>query len=62
MSELLGRFHVPVTGAILIGVSRRRSGGYGYGYGYGYGNRGGKGDSASERPSRRERRQSESLS
>lgn len=62
VSELLGRFHVPVTGAILIGVSRRRSGGYGYGYGYGYGNRGGKGDSASERPSRRERRQSESLS
>lgn len=32
-SELLGRFHVPVAGAILIGVSDGR--GYGYGYGYG---------------------------
>jgi len=34
-SELLGRFHVPVAGAILIGTSGGR--GYGYGYGYGYG-------------------------
>ena len=32
-SELLGRFHVPVAGAILLGVPRPRSYGYGYGYG-----------------------------
>ncbi|KAB7744853.1 P-loop NTPase [Nostocoides sp. F2B08] len=33
VSELLGRFHVPVTGAILVGTPSRRSDGYGYGYG-----------------------------
>lgn len=39
VAELLGRFQVPVTGAILIGAPARRSEGYGtrYGYGYGYG-------------------------
>lgn len=33
VSELLGRFHVPVTGAILVGTPSKRSDGYGYGYG-----------------------------
>lgn len=33
VSEFLGRFHVPVTGAVLVGVPTRRSDGYGYGYG-----------------------------
>jgi capsular exopolysaccharide synthesis family protein len=33
VSELLGRFHVPVTGAILLGTPSKRSDGYGYGYG-----------------------------
>lgn len=33
VSELLGRFHVPVTGAILVGTPSKKSDGYGYGYG-----------------------------
>jgi capsular exopolysaccharide synthesis family protein len=33
VSEFLGRFHVPVTGAILVGTPSKRSDGYGYGYG-----------------------------
>jgi capsular exopolysaccharide synthesis family protein len=33
VSEFLGRFHVPVTGAILIGTPSKRGDGYGYGYG-----------------------------
>ena len=37
VAELLGRFQVPVTGAILIGAPARRSEGYGSRYGYGYG-------------------------
>lgn len=37
VSELLGRFQVPVTGAILLGAPARRSEGYGTRYGYGYG-------------------------
>lgn len=37
VSELLGRFKVPVTGAIIIGAPARRSEGYGSKYGYGYG-------------------------
>lgn len=37
VAELLGRFQVPVTGAILIGAPARRSEGYGARYGYGYG-------------------------
>ncbi|GAA4125115.1 hypothetical protein GCM10022415_31780 [Knoellia locipacati] len=35
VSELLGRFRVPVSGVLLIGTSRSRGHGYGYGYGYG---------------------------
>ena len=35
VAELLGRFQVPVTGAMIVGASRKRSDGYGYGYGYG---------------------------
>lgn len=37
VAELLGRFQIPVTGAILIGAPARRSEGYGTRYGYGYG-------------------------
>lgn len=37
VSELLGRFHVPVTGAILVAAPSDKARGYGYGYGYGYG-------------------------
>ncbi len=40
MAELLGRFQVPVTGAMLICAPAGSDGygnGYGYGYGYGYG-------------------------
>ncbi|WP_432560118.1 tyrosine-protein kinase family protein [Granulicoccus sp. GXG6511] len=37
VAELLGRFQVPVTGAILIGAPARRAEGYGSRYGYGYG-------------------------
>lgn len=33
VSEFLGRFHVPVTGAMLLGTPSKRSDGYGYGYG-----------------------------
>lgn len=36
VAELLGRFRVPVTGAILIGAPVRKAD-YGYGGGYGYG-------------------------
>ncbi len=36
VAELLGRFRVPVTGAIVIGAPVRKAD-YGYGYGYGYG-------------------------
>lgn len=36
VAELLGRFRVPVTGAILIGGHMRKAD-YGYGYGYGEG-------------------------
>jgi capsular exopolysaccharide synthesis family protein len=36
VAELLGRFQVPVSGAMIVGVSRRRRrDNYGYGYGYG---------------------------
>lgn len=35
VSELLGRFRVPVSGVLLIGTARSRGHGYGYGYGYG---------------------------
>jgi len=34
VSELLGRFRVPVLGAILIGAPERKADYYGYGYGY----------------------------
>jgi capsular exopolysaccharide synthesis family protein len=37
VSELLGRFQVPVAGALIVGASKRRRSGYGYGYGYSYG-------------------------
>lgn len=40
VSELLGRFRVPVSGVLLIGTTRSR--GSGYGYGYGYGEKGGR--------------------
>lgn len=50
VSELLGRFHVPVTGAILVATSSGK--GYGYG-GYGYGGYGN--GSASEAPAARGR-------
>ena len=33
VSELLGRFHVPVTGAILVATPSSKANGYGYGYG-----------------------------
>lgn len=35
VSELLGRFHVPVTGAVLVATPTGKNDGYGYGYGYG---------------------------
>ncbi len=35
VSELLGRFQVPVSGALIVGSKMQRRGGYGYGYGYG---------------------------
>ena len=35
VSELLGRFQVPISGIVLVGVRGRRADGYGYGYGYG---------------------------
>lgn len=35
VSELLGRFQVPVSGALIVGAKRQRRTGYGYGYGYG---------------------------
>ena len=34
VSELLGRFHVPVTGAILVATPSTKASGYGYGYGH----------------------------
>ncbi|HET9022784.1 MAG TPA: P-loop NTPase [Ornithinibacter sp.] len=38
VAELLGRFQVPVSGAVIVGAKvKRRKDGYGYGYGYGYG-------------------------
>ena len=36
VSELLGRFQVPVGGVILVGANTKRSDAYGYGYGYGH--------------------------
>lgn len=36
IAEVLGRYHTPVIGAMLIGAPAG-SNGYGYGYGYGYG-------------------------
>jgi capsular exopolysaccharide synthesis family protein len=33
VSELLGRFHVPVVGAILVATPSSKGNGYGYGYG-----------------------------
>lgn len=33
VAELLGRFRVPVSGVIIVGVARKRSDAYGYGYG-----------------------------
>lgn len=33
VAELLGRFQVPVSGVILVGVKSRRADAYGYGYG-----------------------------
>ncbi len=45
VSELLGRFQVPLTGVIIVGASPRGSGyGYGYGYGRGYGDQPAKGE------------------
>ncbi|HNQ06295.1 MAG TPA: P-loop NTPase [Tetrasphaera sp.] len=53
VSELLGRFTVPVAGVILVGVKSIKRKGYGYGYGYGYGSGSGKKDkSAAKKPSR----------
>jgi capsular exopolysaccharide synthesis family protein len=39
VSELLGRFQVPVSGVVIVGAKPRRSdpSGYNYGYSYGYG-------------------------
>lgn len=37
VAELLGRFQVPVVGAILVGSPMRRADGYAKTYGYGYG-------------------------
>ncbi|MDO5499328.1 MAG: hypothetical protein Q4F67_06565 [Propionibacteriaceae bacterium] len=37
VAELLGRFQVPVTGAVLVGATVRRTEGYGSAYSYGYG-------------------------
>lgn len=37
VSELLGRFKVPISGVVLVGVRGRRADGYGGSYGYGYG-------------------------
>jgi len=39
VSELLGRFQVPVAGVVVVGAQSKRSAGYGYGYGYGYGDK-----------------------
>ena len=33
VSELLGRFRLPMSGVVLVGVKGRRADGYGYGYG-----------------------------
>ncbi|HHU09002.1 MAG TPA: CpsD/CapB family tyrosine-protein kinase, partial [Intrasporangiaceae bacterium] len=52
VSELLGRFHVPVTGAILVGIQT----GKGYGYGYGYGSA--SDDPAAQRRASRKKRRS----
>ena len=35
VTELLGRFQVPISGVVLLGARGRRADGYGYGYGYG---------------------------
>lgn len=37
VAELLGRFHVPVAGVVVIAAPSDSSDGYGYGYGKGYG-------------------------
>lgn len=51
VSELLGRFTVPVAGVILVGVKSIKRKGYGYGYGYGSGG-GKKGKPAGKKPIR----------
>lgn len=63
VAELLGRFHVPVAGVIVIGAPADTADGYGYGYGYGgagygygYGEKGKRGKrrplAVTEEPSR----------
>lgn len=49
VAELLGRFHVPVTGVVIVGAPTRGPGRYGYGYGDGYGSGYGAGYGAERR-------------
>ncbi len=46
VSELLGRFQVPLTGVIIVGSPTKGSGRYGYGYGRGYGDQQTRGEKA----------------
>jgi capsular exopolysaccharide synthesis family protein len=42
VSELLGRFQVPVSGVVIVAGQTKHPRGYGYGYGYGYGEKKGR--------------------
>jgi len=54
VSELLGRFQVPVTGVVIVGAPTKGAGRYGYGRGYGNGYGAQQGKGKGKRRGRRE--------